>query len=639
MSTVTANRRSWRFARASAALFWLLVLPALGVAGRTVLADPGSQPKNVLLIFSHERERSAYDALDAAFRAELEPTRSSGVLVYTEYLDAMRFEEAEYRQHIVDFFRTKYARVPLGVIVPVSPPAVDFALDHREQFFPHVPIVFASVNAKKAEDLSRFDNLTGVGSTHDQTSTLDLALMLHPDTVRVFVPAGSSELERTWAAALRGELEPYRARVAIEFLADLPMRTLEERLRTLPANSLVFSAGLMYHDAAGQYFLPEDVLRRICQSANAPVYSTNDFELGLGIVGGHLYDMAPVGAAAGMMVRRILSGEPVSHIPVLTLHADHDAFDARQLKRWGIDARRLPPNAIVRFQPHGLWEDHRRAVIAAILVGSAQALLIVALVFEHRRRRAAEVQSRRDLATLAHLERRGAVGQLAGAIAHQLAQPLSAILRNAEAGKLMLASRSQPASTELEDVFEDIRTEDRRAAEVIQRMRALLQKRELETKVVDLNDLVRETTALAVPDAVERGIRIEHQLTVRSCMVLGDRVHLQQVLLNLLLNGFDAVADMAAERRRVIIETQSQSGRALLSVEDLGPGIPEDSLTHMFDPFFTTKPKGMGVGLSIARTIVIAHDGEIAAENNPTGGATLRLNFPLYSVSGEAMGA
>jgi len=588
-------------------------------------AAPQPAPKNVLIVFSHERERWLYDELEARLRREIE---TSGVNIYTEYLDAMRFADDQYRLRTMEYFRAKYAGREVSVIVPVSPLALDFVLEHRGQLFPDAPIVFASVNKARMDELARLPNLTGVAVSRELTSTLDLALTVQPDTQFVYIPAGTTALERTWTDDTRRTLARYEHRVKIEFLSGLSMAELEQRLARLPPRSIVLNAGLMYYDEAGQYFLPEEIMRQICHVSTAPVYSTGEPELGLGIVGGSLYDMEPVGAAAGAMVRRILSGDRAAHIPIEVLDPNQNLFDARQLQRWGIDERRLPAGAVVKFRPPSLWRDYRGTVIGAIALASLQAVLIAALIAEHYRRRQAERQSRTDLAALAQLDRRGAMDQLTGAIAHQLFQPLGAILHNAEAGK-KIASRGSPGTpAEIADIFDDITRDEKRAAEIIQRMRMLLQKHELELQPADLNEIAFETIALIGPDARARGVQVESLLVNQACIVMGDRIHLQQVLLNLMMNGFDAVAAMPAERRRLIVRTHAADGRAIVSVEDMGPGVSAEALPRLFDPLFTTKAKGTGIGLSIARTIVAAHGGDIDVENNPLFGATFRISIP-----------
>lgn len=270
-----------------------------------------------------------------------------------------------------------------------------------------------------------------------------------------------------------------------------------------------------------------------------------------------------------------------------------------------------------------LVEHGLTAALAAILVSS---ILAGGLLMEHRRRRRAELDARRYLATLAHMDRRAAMGELAASLAHELNQPLGAILRNAEAAKMLLASGA-PQLQELQEIVEDIRKDDKRAGELIRRMRTLLRRRELEAQPVELNAVARDTIELVAPEAASKGVRVDVEESAGPSVVIGDRVYLQQVLLNLVLNSMDAMAATASDRRRLIVRTVRNNGQVDVSVKDTGPGIEPNALSHIFEPFFTTKPDGMGMGLSIARRIVDAHHGRIVAENNADGGATVRFSL------------
>jgi signal transduction histidine kinase len=599
-----------------------------------VLLQPSPAPaapplKNILLLYPHERERALYDALDDGLRSALQSGSRYSVNSYTEYLDLIRFQSEAQQAQTMNYVRTKYAKVPLDLIVAVSPLAVDWIAERRDDLFPGVPIVFTSVNQARATELVRDWNTTGIGVNHDLTMTLDVALHVQPEALRVVIPAGTSPIEQRWMAATRESLRPYEKRLEVIFLTDLTMSELEQRLSELPDRTIVLVAGLFYYDSAGEYFLPEESLRRISQAANAPVYGLNLPELGLGILGGSLYDLGASGAAAGLVAQRVLSGQDPWNIPLQTLNADVTAFDARALRRFHIDESRLPPGSRVRFRPPSLWRDYRQTVLVAIAVAVTQTLLIVVLLVEYRRRRAAELRSRRDLANIALIERRGAMGHLTGSIAHELYQPLGAILRNAEAGKMMVASSSPPSLEEIKEIFEDIRRDDKRAGDVIQRIRTLLQKHELEERLVDVNDVVRETIALLGPDATGRGVRIDADIAARPSEVMGDRVQLQQVILNLMLNGMDAMAAVPAEQRWLFVRTRSADGCLDVSIEDRGEGISLNPPSKIFEPFFTTKAQGMGMGLSIARDIIEAHGGSLSVENNRKAGATLRFSLPL----------
>ena len=236
--------------------------------------------------------------------------------------------------------------------------------------------------------------------------------------------------------------------------------------------------------------------------------------------------------------------------------------------------------------------------------------------------------SEEAIKSLAHAARLALVGELTGSIAHEINQPLGAILTNAEAAELLLESESPPLD-EIRKILADIRQDDLRASEVIRRIRALLRKRELQMLPLDLNKIADEVVQLALHDARRRGIVLETALESGLPVVRGERVYLQQVLLNLLLNGMDAMLDTPRANRRLLVCTQRDGKESVgVSVSDTGHGIPTDRLSSVFDSFYTTREHGMGLGLAIARSIIEVHGGRIWASNNPHGGATLTFTLP-----------
>jgi PAS domain S-box-containing protein len=244
-------------------------------------------------------------------------------------------------------------------------------------------------------------------------------------------------------------------------------------------------------------------------------------------------------------------------------------------------------------------------------------------------RKQAEAETLRQRVELAHVARVSTMGELAASVAHELNQPLGAILANAEAADLFL-NQNPPALDELRDILTDIRKDDERASEVIRRMRALLRKHELERQPLEINSVAADVLQVVSSDAALRNVVISADLAPGLPRILGDRVHLQQVLLNLILNGMDAMAGEARGRRRLSLRTRlGADGQVEIAVMDSGHGIPPDKLPRVFEPFYTTKPSGMGMGLSISRTIIAAHHGRITAETNSTGGATFRVTLPV----------
>ena len=234
----------------------------------------------------------------------------------------------------------------------------------------------------------------------------------------------------------------------------------------------------------------------------------------------------------------------------------------------------FPAGTVVLFQETSVWERYRAVIGVTVGLVLLQSLLIAGLVLEHGVGRT-EIDSRRRRAAMAHLDRRAAMGELATSLAHELNQPLNAILQNAGVAEMLVTSHTlPPALGEMQDILSDIRKDDIRASEIIRRMRSLLQKHELESQPVDLNEVAQDTIAVVRPDARSRGVDVEVQLADNLSSILGDRVHLQQVLLNLLINALDAVSALAPDRRRVRVSISQSDADVRLAVADTGVGIP-----------------------------------------------------------------
>jgi C4-dicarboxylate-specific signal transduction histidine kinase len=247
---------------------------------------------------------------------------------------------------------------------------------------------------------------------------------------------------------------------------------------------------------------------------------------------------------------------------------------------------------------------------------------------ETAERKIAEDGLVRAQAEAAHASRLALVGELTASIAHELNQPLGAILSNSDAAELLLESAG-PQLDDIRQILADIRRDDLRASEVIKHLRALLRKREVELLPLDLNEVVADALRLVDGESRRRGIEVETELSAVLPAVRGDKTQLQQVLLNLVLNGMEAMAESSAAKRRLTVQTAGDPNEeAEVAVTDTGPGISPDRLPRLFDAFFTTKEYGMGLGLSIARSIIESHGGRIWAEKNTDGGAAFRFTLP-----------
>jgi signal transduction histidine kinase len=589
-------------------------------------ADP--LPRAVLILDQSDTESAWYAAFSVAFRSTLMAQASAGpISVYTEHLDLSRFKGARHNEVLRHYLRDKFRDRPIGVLVAQGSASLEFVMGSRAELWPGVPVVFAAVDEETAARLNLSSDVTGNIYRLPFRNMVTAARALVPDLKRIALVGDSWERQ-----AVRRHYQEDIPALATQFevidLIGLPMAEIRKRVAVLPDDTAIIYTSVTL-DGAGKTYVPNEALAAFAGVANRPIVVDAETNIGHGATGGFVATPAPVGEAAARLALRILGGENASRIPVTKGEFTRPVFDWRQLQRFGISESRLPLGSEIRFRAPGLWDQYRWQMITIALVVLLQAALISGLLVERQRRIAAEVESRRRLVELAHLNRTAAVGAMSASIAHELNQPLGAILSNTEAAELLLAANPLDLS-QIKEILADIRQADLRAGEIIVSLRGLLKRKDVERQEIELREVIANVAHLLEPEAKERNVQMSVDRVQPALFVRADLVHLQQVLLNLALNGMDAMRDSVAGRRTIAFQTVLVGTSAVeVAVADTGTGIPKDKLKDVFEPFFTTKPDGTGLGLSIVRTIVESYGGRIWADNKAEGGAIFRFTLPL----------
>jgi signal transduction histidine kinase len=611
------------------ALIMLPVSPTRAARREEPPQVPGVNAQPTVLILAPEDFTRPYVRFIFEGFSDVAHAEPGSPAVYFESLDASRFQQRQYREDLREWLRRRYRDTRIDIVVALAEDALGFLADAHGEPWPGARVLYAEVGSVSVDTRSALPQAGGMLLEDHFLDALGVIKTILPATKRVALVYGASAIELT-------RFRDYREKVRTAGLEPIELAGMSiegtlEAVARLPAQTAVIILAPSL-DANGRVLSPDQTCRLISAAASAPSFTLAAHDLGCGVVGGLMRDWTIVGRVLARQVLRRLAHPSADVVSVPVAEYTTLAFDARRLERWRIPEPRLPPGAVVRFLEPNVWRDHRALVITVIGVTLVQSLLIAGLIFEYKRRRRAEIDSRRNLVALAHMDRRAAMGELATSLAHELNQPLNAILQNAGVVQMLLTSNTvPPALGELPEIISDIRRDDIRASEMIRRMRRLLQKHELEFNPVDLNEVAQDTVAIVRHDAKSREIELEMELADGLRPILGDRVHLQQVLLNVLMNAVDAVDTMPPERRRVRVCTTQSDGEVRLAVADTGMGIRADRIPEIFEPFYTTKREGdgMGMGLAIAHSIVEAHAGRMAAENNPEGGATVWFSVPM----------
>jgi signal transduction histidine kinase len=611
-------------AAGAASLLAATLAPVLATS--SALAEDAGSPHRILIVSEGDSNQAAIVEIARGLHHGLDERSPTEFEMYSEFLDSARFPAADDLERIAGQLSAKYKQVKLEAVVTAGPVALKFMLDNRSRIAPGVPMLFGAVSDSTTSGAGFPPDVKGLVSKFDVKQTLALARLLQPQAKQAVIVFGSAPFDKRWETTAKAQLGERYLDFDVRYLTDLNLAGFADALRKLPRDTAVIVLSI-FQDADGRKYVPREAAAKIAPESAAPVYSVYDTFLGKGVLGGYMGTFEDTGEQLAALVDRTIAGD--ASLPQLTPLRARPIVDWREITRFGMDAGRLPPETEIRYREPSLWSEYRAEILATAAVVLVQSGMIAALVVQGHRRKKAEAELATGRLELTHLSRTSLLGELSGAFAHELNQPLTSILANAETGRRLLDGGSNDPA-ELKEILSDIVDDDKRAAEVIAQLRRLLVKGEAVLEPIDLNQVVAATQALARSELVVRQTRLDFSRAPSEVRVLGNFAQLQQVVLNLVMNAVDATSHLPSTARSVEAQVSQRSdGFGELAVSDNGHGLSPEMLKSAFKPFVSTKPTGLGLGLAICRSIVAAHGGTLQFDPARQNGARVVLVLPL----------
>jgi His Kinase A (phospho-acceptor) domain len=490
-----------------------------------------AEPKRVLLL----HPSSGANLVSATkIRAELDRQSPEPLEVYDASLVTGRPVDEIVADRYGDYLRSVFPDQQLDLAIVVGGAALRLYQRYRMQLFPSAPLLaIAEERRFRPSDLAA-GNETTITTTIDFGGVIKNILQVLPETANVAVVMGNSPLEQYWAEQIRIGFRPYESRLSFTWLDDLPFQEILNRAATLPPRSAIYF-GFILADASNVAREEDNFFSTLHGVANAPIFSDRDGHFGSGIVGGPLISTDERSRKAANAAVRILRGEAPADIKIPPVGFSTPKFDWREMRRWGVSEYRLPPGSEIYFREPSLWDQHRVQILAIVAALLAQAALIWWLIFEHRRRHRAEIQSRNAMTELTYMNRRATAGELSASLAHEINQPLTGIATRASAGLRWLRAET-PDLEKAGAALEQIVTASHRASDIITSVRAMFRKDTGERLPVDISNLILTVLAIVRIDLQKNGVEVQTQLDEKLLVVEGDNVQLQQVVLNLLIS-------------------------------------------------------------------------------------------------------
>lgn len=587
---------------------------------------------NILILFASQSNTPAYNRILSGMTDRFSESYGDSININLEYLDKENYPAGKYPREQFDLINEKYRNSNLDLLISVGINAIEIIKTNAADYLLKLPVVSLDLDFSDfgyPSNLSLNERTTEIRLKLNFEKSIKEAMELFPKTDSVYFIGGVSNFDKLMLSISKQVAEKILKNKSVNFITDLTMDEITARVKNLPDNSLAIMANFNMDQKKVVYNNPESV-RIISRSSDAPLFIYTSTGFGEGAIGGYILDFEKAGWISGDAAVRILNGTDPTSIKVDENDFYRYLYDWRALKRWKIEnSNRLPDGSTVLYKEADFLDDYKWIFGVSLLFLILQSSLIANLIRLNRNQKimtAQIIDAQNKYKDFLHEDRSLRLGQLTASLSHEIAQPLTAILSNAQAGINFIKS-NQATPELLTEILQKIVENDKRTASIINSIRGMLKVENREKEKIELNSVIDEVLQIYKGEAIQNHIEIDFRSTEQNVYVLADRIQIQQVLINLIINAAQSMEKLNTKNKNISISQSINDQKVIVSICDNGSGIDELYKEKLFRPFESTKLDGMGIGLAICRNIIEDHFGEIWAENLPQGGA--KFSFSL----------
>lgn len=593
------------------------------------------ETKTILIICALSPAQPAYRLILGGIRQKLNEEFGGRYSLHTEYLEIESHPKDNYPKERFNIYNEKYRDIKIDLLICVGRNAIGTIKQYAEAYLLNLPTIsidFDFSNFGINSDLRLNEKSAIIGMKFNIDKTLSTTLSLLPATSSIYFVGGTTTFDNFMMSVATEAVQRAKKNLIITVLNNLSMDKILQQVHSLPVNSLIFVPSFNTDLKMVSYHNPE-AIRLISMAANVPVFAYSDMGFGDGAVGGYMLSFEKVGLLSGVFAVKILEGANPNSLSVSEQDCYDYVYDWRQLKRWNIaDSDLIPEESTILFKEFNFIDEYKWILGAVLLFLVLQSMMIANLIRLNRNQKLMTkkvIETENRYREFLHEDRSLRLGQLTASLSHELNQPLTAILSTAQAG-INFINSNETTPDLLKQIFQKIVENDKRGASILSSIRGMMKIESREKEKTDINSLVNEVAAVYKNEASMHGIHLNVRLSDEPVYIFADGIQIQQVLLNLILNASQSMQRANVKHNAIDISQTTNNGEVVISVRDYGNGIDESIKEKLFKPFVTLKKEGMGIGLSICRSIIEDHEGKIWAENMHDGGAKFSFSLKIF---------